>query len=267
MFIPLKRNNSTKGFTLIELLVVISIIALLSSIVLSSLNSARTKAREAAQKVAIDQTKKALQLYWTDNGSFPADTEALVNGSYISAVDANVLTYSPLDSDGNTCIVEPCESYDIVAVPLDEENKNGGQGTPPPAVDLCGISGDVTDPDCWSIGVGGLVWGPINVITNAQNYDNGAVNTANLATRSSAYQAAYHCANLTEGNVSAGTWYLPAYSQLLYGWQALNLNGFPSGDYWSSTESSNSYAFFLSTSLETMIDDEKTLEWYVRCLR
>ena len=37
-----------KGFTLIELLVVISIISLLSSVVLSSLNSAREKARVAA---------------------------------------------------------------------------------------------------------------------------------------------------------------------------------------------------------------------------
>ncbi len=52
----LKRNNDTiysmnmktKGFTLIELLVVISIVSLISSIVLSSINSTREKGRIAA---------------------------------------------------------------------------------------------------------------------------------------------------------------------------------------------------------------------------
>lgn len=61
-----------KGFTLIELLVVISIIAVLSSVVLASLNSARAKAREARRKTDLRQIEKALQLYYDANGSYPA---------------------------------------------------------------------------------------------------------------------------------------------------------------------------------------------------
>ena len=69
----MKRNQ--KGFTLIELLVVISIIGLLSSIVLSSLNTARAKARDARRKSDIHSIVTSLYLYreikgdWVEMGS------------------------------------------------------------------------------------------------------------------------------------------------------------------------------------------------------
>ena len=63
--------SKRRGFTLIELLVVISIIGLLSSIVLSSLNSARIKAQDAVRKQNIVQIQKALELYYDANGQYP----------------------------------------------------------------------------------------------------------------------------------------------------------------------------------------------------
>ncbi len=63
--------SKKKGFTLIELLVVVSIISLLSSIVFASLNSARSKARDARRKEDVLQIRNALELYYNDNGSYP----------------------------------------------------------------------------------------------------------------------------------------------------------------------------------------------------
>ena len=60
-----------RGFTLIELLVVISIISLLASIVVSSLNSARSSARDSYLIQSAQQMAKALEMYYLDNGFYP----------------------------------------------------------------------------------------------------------------------------------------------------------------------------------------------------
>lgn len=63
--------QKSRGFTLIELLVVISIIGLLSSIVLASLNSARIKARDTRRMADLEQIRTALELYYDSNGYYP----------------------------------------------------------------------------------------------------------------------------------------------------------------------------------------------------
>ncbi|MFY9462748.1 MAG: type II secretion system protein [Candidatus Sungiibacteriota bacterium] len=71
-------RKKSSGFTLIELLVVISIIGLLSSIVLTSVNSARSKARNAREKVDVKQIITALELARSNN---PNDKYPLSGGS------------------------------------------------------------------------------------------------------------------------------------------------------------------------------------------
>jgi len=61
-----------KGFTLIELLTVVSIIGLLSTVVLSSVNTAKAKARDATRLHNISQVKTALELYYSNFGFYPA---------------------------------------------------------------------------------------------------------------------------------------------------------------------------------------------------
>lgn len=62
---------SKKGFTLIELLVVIAVIGLLSSIVLVSLQGARSKARDVKRIAEVQQLMTALELFYDKNGAYP----------------------------------------------------------------------------------------------------------------------------------------------------------------------------------------------------
>lgn len=64
----IQRKES--GFTLIELLVVISIIGVLSSVVLTSLNKAKGEARDAVRKSDLTQIRTALYMYHDDKGDF-----------------------------------------------------------------------------------------------------------------------------------------------------------------------------------------------------
>lgn len=70
MFTNRLKKTKESGFTLIELLVVISIIGLLSSVVLASVNTARLSAKDTAIKQAVLEYRKLLELEYSDTGSY-----------------------------------------------------------------------------------------------------------------------------------------------------------------------------------------------------
>ena len=101
-----------KGFTLVELLVVISIIGLLSSVVLASLNNARKNATNTAINASVNQWLTAFKVYEIDNGHHlyqgePFEGESMVyfyflgepglgGPSYFDEIDGSMSKYIPL---------------------------------------------------------------------------------------------------------------------------------------------------------------------------
>lgn len=62
------KNKKLQGFTLIELLVVIAIISVLSAIVITAVNSARTKAKKTASQSRMRNLTNEMQIAAGDSG-------------------------------------------------------------------------------------------------------------------------------------------------------------------------------------------------------
>ena len=124
-----KFISDKKGFTLIELLVVISIIGLLSSLAVVSLNSARAKARDAVRKGDMAQLRTALNLYFDENGHYPICAA--------QKWDTNQADYGANDSEGAACYMTELKEGlagnhpkpFLADIPRDPKNANNSKMT------------------------------------------------------------------------------------------------------------------------------------------
>lgn len=110
-----RSKRKIQGFTLIELLVVVSIIGVLASVVLTSINSARVKARNTRRTADIRQIVNAFHLGLDASNNFPstggvwACISATCYGGWavfnaVPAVDAYLAPYisKPVDPPDGT---------------------------------------------------------------------------------------------------------------------------------------------------------------------
>jgi len=131
-------THTQRGFTLIELLVVIAIIGILAGITLGYLNSAREASRDASRFSQGTEILKALELYFTETGTYPVQTTVDTFGAVHSA-DTDLQGYisvAPTDpiypvGDG----YHYCSNADgsSMALFVNTEDDNGGS-------DYCVIS-------------------------------------------------------------------------------------------------------------------------------
>lgn len=106
------ETQTKKGFSLIEILVAVTIISLISTTAFISYEQFQKKSRDAKRKSDLLELKVALEMYKTNNGSYPltppdtwyssesGDNVSDNGGNYITGLIPNYIAQLPRDPKG-----------------------------------------------------------------------------------------------------------------------------------------------------------------------
>ena len=98
---------SSRGFTIVELLIVIVVIAILAAITVVAYNGIRDRSDISRATGELNSLKKAIELYYAENGSYPNTSLAWRNSNdnptdYIPGVVPTYIQKLPVSAHGTT---------------------------------------------------------------------------------------------------------------------------------------------------------------------
>lgn len=128
------KQKLNQGFTLIELLVVIAIIGILASVVLASLNTARDKGTDAANKSSVNNMRAQAELFYDTNGNYtnvcadPTIANAVANAGAVCDDDDTDygISVNLLDPSGDAYCVDSSGASEENTVAAVTEISNDG---------------------------------------------------------------------------------------------------------------------------------------------
>lgn len=115
------KRTAEQGFTLIELLVVIAIIGLLSSVIIASLNSARSKGSDASIKSNLETIRTQAELVYDNNSQSYASmcTDTTIGNALTAAANntgSQVVTALTTAGDSTHVACHPAANGSAYAV-------------------------------------------------------------------------------------------------------------------------------------------------------
>jgi len=112
-------NFSKRGFTLIELLVVIAIIGILSGIVLTSLGTARNKAKDASAKASMSSMRAQAELGVSSSGNYLNNICNATTGSGEIVTLINAVESAVGNTGATTCYDNDTDDAVVTIVPTE----------------------------------------------------------------------------------------------------------------------------------------------------